>query len=89
MKLRKEQRIILSSVDEDTGWTTGQVAKRSKAFEALGGRIASAWVRNDLLEMKAAGLVQEMDGQKPVCWVRTRAGTEALEAISVLFGKSA
>jgi hypothetical protein len=80
MNLRKEQRIILASLDEDDGWTTGQIAKKSKAFERLGGRIASSWVRNDLLKMKAAGLVREMDDQKPVCWVRTKAGTEVLTA---------
>lgn len=31
----------------------------------------SAAIRQWLLELMAAGLVREMDDQKPVCWVKT------------------
>ena len=35
-------------------------------------------VRSWLLDMEKRGLVKRMDDQKPVCWLRTKAGTRWL-----------
>lgn len=69
MELKQERLAILSALDEAVGWVTGDVARASKAYDRLGSRISSAWVRNELVAMEKDGLVGRLDDRKPVCWV--------------------
>lgn len=70
---------ILAALDERGGTLTGDVARQASPW-GHPQRIESAWVRNHLLALQARGLVTQLDGQKPACWLRTPAGTAALTA---------
>lgn len=71
---------LLKALSEDGGFTTGHVAERAGInFGGLNRRMRSGAVRSWLMNLKRAGLVDFLDGEKPVCWIRTAAGTAALE----------
>lgn len=72
MQLTDWHRKILAELDAQGGFTTGQVAARVSPVFGHNRRTHSGAVRGWLLELKAAGLVREMDDQKPVCWVKTK-----------------
>lgn len=78
-----QDRAILACLSETGGFLTARVAtlmrERGIGLGTHSPRIQSAHIRQDLLRLKRAGLVTEMDGDKPVCWIRTKAGTAALE----------
>lgn len=71
-------RAILAALDGQGALTTGQVRIRSGVYAGAGGRTASAWVRGELLSLEKKGLVAKLDDLKPDCWLRTPAGTLAL-----------
>jgi hypothetical protein len=60
------------------GYTTSSVRVRSGAFSNLNQRIRAQWIRGKLLHLKERKLVTVMDDQKPVCWMLTEKGVEAL-----------
>ncbi len=70
-------RRILAALKEDGGFDTGHVASRVGAGSSK--RRRSQLMRVDLLRLQALGWVRPMDDQKPICWVRTSAGTMAIE----------
>jgi hypothetical protein len=78
-RMSPEEIAILTALSEDGGRQTGQITQRSGAFLRLGKRIASAWVRNQLLYLEKQGFVARLDEEKPVCWIRTGAGTKMLK----------
>lgn len=71
MRLTDYHRKILAQLDTRGGFTTGQVAERVEPMFGHNRRTHSGAVRAWLSELKAAGLVREMDDRKPVCWVKT------------------
>lgn len=66
---------ILDKLAEDGGFTTRHVARR--AWVSCDRR-GSAECRQSLLYLQREGYVGPMDDQKPIAWVRTPKGTEAL-----------
>ena len=68
---------LLGLLSEDGGLTTGRVASGIKR-SVFPRRKLSAVVRVALMKLRDRGLVAFRDDQKPVLWVRTRAGTLAL-----------
>lgn len=75
--LHDHDRKILAVLDERGAFTSGQVS--SAAFPgARSRRQTSGAVRSWLDDLKRRGLVAKADDQKPVCWIRTPAGTVAL-----------
>lgn len=71
---------ILRVLDEQGGFVTGDVADRAGMWRSPepDNRAASIKARRALLDLQARGLVAPMDDQKPIAWVRTRAGTDAM-----------
>lgn len=61
---------ILAVLDTDGGFTTGQVARKVSPIFGVSQRQHSGAIRSWLLQLKADGLVRELDDQKPVCWVK-------------------
>jgi hypothetical protein len=76
-RLTEVDRKILAALDERGGSLTGDVAAAARPW-GRDRRVESAWTRERLVDLKKRGLVAELDDQKPVCWLRTAAGTEAL-----------
>lgn len=71
---------LLAVLTEQGGFTTGRVSKAAKiSYCSDNARARSGAVRAALDNLKVMGLVDFLDDQKPVCWVRTPAGTAALE----------
>lgn len=70
---------ILEALSETGGFETGQVAKTFKSPFGRSNREHSSDVRAWLQVLKSNGLVDHLDQQKPVCWVRTRKGSRALK----------
>ena len=62
---------ILAVLDTRGGFTTGDVAARVAPMFGHNRRTHSGAVRQWLLELKSAGLVCELDAQKPVCWIKS------------------
>ena len=77
---------ILGVVDERAGSTALQVADEAKLSVGLNGRMRSGAARSWLKSLEGRGLVAKMDDLKPICWVRTTAGTEALAATGRMEG---
>ena len=79
--LTETERRILSALGEWWGSTTGDVASRVDPVEwsLSTGRKFSLGVGKNLKALRDRGLVAHLDNMRPVCWVRTRAGTEALK----------
>ena len=79
--LTETERRILSTLGEGSGYTIGCVSANIDHAQWNTGdrRKISASIRKTLNAMRDRGLVAHLDGLKPVCWVRTRAGTEALK----------
>lgn len=72
---------ILRALDERGGSTTGQVSVEVFPDPGDGGRQRmSAHVRRRLAELQRQGFVRHLDDQKPVCWCRTAAGTNAINS---------
>ncbi len=71
---------ILAKLSEDSGYTTGALAKAMGSHVQMNRRRYSQAIRGRILEMKDAGFVAYLDAEKPVAWVRTAKGTAALEA---------
>jgi hypothetical protein len=59
---------ILAALAGPGGFMTGQVAERVTPMFGSNKRQHTGAIRSWLLELKAAGLVREMDDQKPVVW---------------------
>lgn len=76
-ELSRHEREIIERLSEDSGFVTGDVAKGVTMF-GHNARTHSGAVRSWLVGLKARGLVDHLDSQKPVCWKRTPAGTAAL-----------
>lgn len=66
---------LLCCLSENGGWTSGQLA-RQMGYPNVGSE--AHLIRRDLLRMEALGWVGRLDEKRPVCWVRMRAGTEAM-----------
>lgn len=79
--ITETERKILTVLDERGGAKTGLVAKRvpRSALNTNDPRRHTTTVRWFLLGLFGRGLVAHLDDQKPVCWVRTAAGTAAIE----------
>jgi hypothetical protein len=74
--LGRRDYLILDKLAEDGGFTTRHVARN--AWTSCDRR-GSAECRQALLYLQREGYVAPLDDQKPVAWVRTTKGTEALE----------
>ena len=86
MKLRERHVEILLILHENSGLITRRVAERAKPFGNK--RETSGAVRSWLNELRRAGYVEYFDDEKPVCWKRTVAGSEALRE-ALLSGRHA
>lgn len=71
----ERDRALLRALDERGGTLGSDAAERAWGARD---RKSSAEARKRLARMAADGLVRPLDGEKPVAWVRTRAGTEVL-----------
>lgn len=73
-------RDILAALDDRVGTLTGDVTRAVVSSEKVqsNARAESAIVRSILLDMEKMGWVDRLDNQKPVCWIRTPAGTVVL-----------
>jgi hypothetical protein len=67
-----EEKAILGFLDENSGFITRDLTSKAKIS-------SSQETRRIVLILKSAGLIKELDDQKPVAWCRTAAGTKALE----------
>lgn len=79
---------LLHALVQVGGFTTGRVSERAwgERFGRNGKRIQSAWARRDLLRLEGMGFVRRMDDLKPVCWIRTIAGTAAIKGEATRHG---
>lgn len=66
---------LLLYLAENDGWTAGQIAQQ---MDCENPRRAGARIRLDLLRMEKLGWVERLDDRSPTAWVRTPAGTEAM-----------
>ena len=64
---------LLICLSEHGGWTAGEVARQMGYTNV---RSEAQIIRRDLIRMESLGLVGRLDDNKPVAWVRTKAGTE-------------
>lgn len=70
-------RAILNALAEEGGFCTKDLAKMLP--RDFGPRAHwSQWVSSRVRLLEKAGLVARMDTQKPIAWLRTAAGTDAL-----------
>lgn len=70
---------ILKLLSEDGGFTTKSVSDRLlNPYCSDRKRMRSGAVRSWLMSLEKVGWVDFMNGQKPVCWKRTEAGTAVL-----------
>lgn len=71
---------ILSRLNEAGGFPTKHIARSldSEAYEK-NARLQSSAVGFLLRSLERRGLVAKLDDQKPICWVRTLAGSKALK----------
>lgn len=80
---------LLRALAEVGGVTTGRLSELAWGARFIGRkgkRIQSAWARGDLLRLEGMGFVRRMDDLKPVCWIRTVAGTAAIEGEATRHG---
>ena len=75
---KRAERAVLAVLDERWGSTTRDVCIQARLPSYIGTRIDGWAMRRRLLDLAALGWVTTLDGQKPVCWLRTPAGTAAL-----------
>lgn len=61
---------ILAVLDTRGDFTTGQVTRNVSPRFGVNQRQHSGAIRSWLLQLKADGLVRELDDRKPVCWVK-------------------
>lgn len=79
MTLTKNEYALLQAIDAHGGYTTADVSSRCGIRYAQDNRrLRSAAMRSWLMALKRQGFVRYLDDQKPVCWVRTEAGTAAI-----------
>lgn len=67
-------KTVLSVLTQVGGFTTGRVAQRIEQSLGLFGhnkRTHAAFIRQKLLALEKGGLVQRLDDQKPVCWLKS------------------
>lgn len=68
------ERQILQALSEREGWGIREMPRD------FGPRAHwSQWATSRLRRLEKAGLVARMDAEKPIAWVRTAAGTAAVE----------
>ena len=77
--LEKWHHDILNFLDESGGFLTKYVGE--KVWPQFPARSRSQAARMHLLALERMGLVSKMDNDKPICWVRTRSGTEAAQHV--------
>jgi hypothetical protein len=82
--LNRTDYALLAALSEDRGRKTGHVS--SLAFIGFCGnrRQRSGAVRAWLVRLQKEGYVTTLDDQKPVCWLRTEKGTQALGAAKMV-----
>lgn len=80
MNLSTYEQKILSALDTQGGYTTGDVAGKVHPQFGSNKRQHSGAVRSWLINLEKRGLVRKLDEQKPVCWVKTSTGENALVA---------
>ena len=81
--LVEHEYAILAVLDEDGGITTGQVSQSAQlSYCAHNARMRSGAVRSWLVGLQREGLVAPLDDEKPICWVRTAAGTARLSCFA-------
>lgn len=68
---------VLKKLDEDRGFETRVIAKKLVIL-ARSERSKSMTVRGVLLRLKKMRMVDYLDDEKPVCWIRTPRGTKYL-----------
>lgn len=70
------ERRLLATLDEKNGWTAGQIARQLGYINL---RTRAQLLSRELRRLSAnPGWVCQIDDQKPAAWVRTPAGTEAM-----------
>lgn len=75
------ERDILLALSESAGWGIREM--RECCPPTCGPRAHwSQWASSRLRRLEKAGLVARMDGEKPIAWVRTAAGTAAVTAVA-------
>lgn len=74
-KLGHADHRLLVCLSEQGGWTAGEIARHMGYTNV---RSEAQLLRRDLIRMEALGWVGKLDSNKPVAWVRTPIGTEAL-----------
>lgn len=75
------ERDILLALSEREGWGIRQI---SECLPSDFGPRAhwSQWASSRLRRLEKAGLVARMNGEKPIAWVRTAAGTAAVAGVA-------
>jgi hypothetical protein len=76
--LREVERKILGVLDEVGGFVVKDIRKRAKICFGSNAHQESGAIRAWLMDLHRAGLVEQIDEQKPAAWRRTAAGTAAL-----------
>jgi hypothetical protein len=79
--IEENHQLILVALSDSAGTTTGDVAKDifPEAYRH-DPKVTSARVRAMLGRMRKAGHVAHFDQNTPVCWVRTKDGTNSMQA---------
>ena len=71
------ERGILLALSETTGWGIREM--RDCCLSDRGPRAHwSQWASSRLRRLEKAGLVARMDDEKPIAWLRTKAGSAAV-----------
>jgi hypothetical protein len=71
-------RKILEVLAEDGGFVALAVARRANLMSGCNGRQQSGAAQSWLKSLEGRGFVAKMDDLKPICWIRTPAGTAAM-----------
>lgn len=78
MKLDRYDIAILSELAEDASFCTAEIDVQVVPWNR---RSNSQVVLRRLKSLELRGLVARLDDEKPVAWVRAKAGTDALKAL--------
>lgn len=75
VRIGVSDRQILVCLSETGGWTAGQIA-RQLGYSNV--RSEAQRIGHHLRQLEGRGLVGRLDDRAPVAWVRTSAGTGAI-----------
>lgn len=82
--MRESEIAILRALDESGGFTIRDISRNTSQWRYCNFNMhaRSGAIKSELIDMSKRGLVARLDDLKPVAWVRTAAGTKALESLN-------